>query len=86
MFLQSFPDQDVLGQAFEDALEVLHQHSDREMQYSQGKKDHYSISLTALYFYKKVHLEVYRWERNFPEVNWWTTEGYAGRMERGKNI
>lgn len=37
MFLQSFSDQDILGQAFEDALEVLQQHSDREMQYSQGK-------------------------------------------------
>ncbi|XP_009942609.2 myosin-binding protein C, slow-type isoform X2 [Opisthocomus hoazin] len=39
MFLQSFPDQDVLGQAFEDALEVLQQHSDREMQYSPGYKN-----------------------------------------------
>ncbi|KQL60182.1 transcription factor Spi-C [Amazona aestiva] len=38
MFLQSFPDQDVLGQDFEDALEVLQQHSDREMQYSPGRK------------------------------------------------
>ncbi|NXG72512.1 SPIC factor, partial [Baryphthengus martii] len=36
---QSFPDQDVLGQAFEDALEVLQQHSDREMQYSPGYKN-----------------------------------------------
>ncbi|XP_065501681.1 transcription factor Spi-C [Caloenas nicobarica] len=39
MSLQSFPDQDVLGQAFEDALEVLQQHSDREMQYSPGYKN-----------------------------------------------
>ncbi|XP_010071383.1 PREDICTED: transcription factor Spi-C, partial [Pterocles gutturalis] len=39
MFLQNFPDQDVLGQAFEDALEVLQQHSDREMQYSPGYKN-----------------------------------------------
>uniref|UniRef100_A0A8C4TZ75 Transcription factor Spi-C n=1 Tax=Falco tinnunculus TaxID=100819 RepID=A0A8C4TZ75_FALTI len=39
MFLQSFPDQDVLGQAFEDALEVLQQHSDRQMQYSTGYKN-----------------------------------------------
>ncbi|NWU95439.1 SPIC factor, partial [Upupa epops] len=30
---QSFPDQDALGQAFEDALQVLQQHSDREVQY-----------------------------------------------------
>ncbi|XP_055567148.1 transcription factor Spi-C isoform X1 [Falco biarmicus] len=35
----SFPDQDVLGQAFEDALEVLQQHSDRQMQYSTGYKN-----------------------------------------------
>ncbi|NXO87257.1 SPIC factor, partial [Sitta europaea] len=35
---QSFPDHDVLGQAFEDALEVLQQHSDREMQCPPGYK------------------------------------------------
>ncbi|KFU95796.1 Transcription factor Spi-C, partial [Chaetura pelagica] len=35
---QIFPEQDVLGQAFEDALEVLQQHSDRDMQSSPGKK------------------------------------------------
>lgn len=70
MFLQSFPDQDVLGQAFEDALEVLQQHSDREMQYSPGKKDQYSIYIIAtLYFYKKVHLETLKWDSNFPEVD-----------------
>lgn len=69
MFLQSFPDQDVLGQAFEDALEVLQQHSDREMQYSPGKKDCYSISSTTLYFYRKVHLDAHRWEINFLEVD-----------------
>lgn len=39
----SFPDQDILGQAFEDALEVLQQHSDREMQYSQGYKNCLSV-------------------------------------------
>ncbi|XP_010004171.1 PREDICTED: transcription factor Spi-C [Chaetura pelagica] len=33
-----FPEQDVLGQAFEDALEVLQQHSDRDMQSSPGRK------------------------------------------------
>lgn len=43
MFLQNFPDQDILGQAFEDALEVLQQQSDKEMQYSQGKGGHYSF-------------------------------------------
>ncbi|NXN97130.1 SPIC factor, partial [Rhinopomastus cyanomelas] len=31
---QSFPEQDALGQAFEDALEVLQQHSDGDVQYS----------------------------------------------------
>lgn len=69
MSLQSFPDQDVLGQAFEDALEVLQQHSDREMQYSPGKKDHYSISFTILYSYRKVLLEAHRWDSNFLEVD-----------------
>ncbi|KAF2979806.1 hypothetical protein EK904_012830 [Melospiza melodia maxima] len=39
MFLQSLPDHDVLGQAFEDALEVLQQHSDREMQCPPGYKN-----------------------------------------------
>ncbi|XP_063250953.1 transcription factor Spi-C [Prinia subflava] len=39
MFLQSFPDHDVLGQAFEDALEVLQQHSDKEMQCPPGYKN-----------------------------------------------
>lgn len=50
MFLQSFSDQDILGQAFEDALEVLQQHSDREMQYSQGKGG------TLLYFYLQLYI------------------------------
>lgn len=68
MFLQSFADQDLLGQAFEDALEVLQEHSDREMPYSPGKKDHYSIPFITLYFYRKVHLEAHRWESNFPAV------------------
>ncbi|NXG41428.1 SPIC factor, partial [Psilopogon haemacephalus] len=36
---QSFPDQDILGQAFEDALEVLKQHSYREMQCPPGYKN-----------------------------------------------
>uniref|UniRef100_H0ZM74 Transcription factor Spi-C n=1 Tax=Taeniopygia guttata TaxID=59729 RepID=H0ZM74_TAEGU len=35
----SFPDHDMLGQAFEDALEVLQQHSDREMQCPPGYKN-----------------------------------------------
>lgn len=43
MFLQSFPDHDMLGQAFEDALEVLQQHSDREMQCPPGNKHPFSF-------------------------------------------
>uniref|UniRef100_A0A8C6IWJ6 Transcription factor Spi-C n=1 Tax=Melopsittacus undulatus TaxID=13146 RepID=A0A8C6IWJ6_MELUD len=89
----SFPDQDVLGQAFEDALEVLQQHSDREMQYSPGKKGHYSISFTALYVYKKVHLEnsaadfyadetVYHMLQNTPESQ--VMHAAAGQPKAGK--
>lgn len=47
MFLQSFSDHDVLGQAFEDALEVLQQHSDREMQCPPGNKHPYSTSFPS---------------------------------------
>uniref|UniRef100_A0A663EEH5 Transcription factor Spi-C n=1 Tax=Aquila chrysaetos chrysaetos TaxID=223781 RepID=A0A663EEH5_AQUCH len=88
-----FPDQDVLGQAFEDALEVLQQHSDREMQYSPGKKDHYSISFTTLYFYRKVHLDnsavdfyadetVYHTLQNTPESQ--VMHAAAGQPKAGK--
>lgn len=41
-------DQDILGQAFEDALEVLQQHSDGEIQYPPGKKDYYCNHLKLL--------------------------------------
>ncbi|XP_030321256.1 transcription factor Spi-C [Calypte anna] len=44
MFFQSFADQDVLGQAFEDALQVLQQHSDREMQCSPGYKNGLAVT------------------------------------------
>lgn len=57
MFLQNFPDQDILGQAFEDALEVLQQQSDKEMQYSQGKRGHYSHSLWLYIFTGKYVLK-----------------------------
>lgn len=57
MFLQNFPDQDILGQAFEDALEVLQQQSDKEMQYSQGKRRHYSLSLRLFIFTGKYVLK-----------------------------
>lgn len=69
MFLQSFPDHDVLGQAFEDALEVLQQHSDREMQCPPGNKHPDSTSFPSSQFYRKAPLETYRWESNFPEVD-----------------
>uniref|UniRef100_A0A8B9MKQ9 Transcription factor Spi-C n=1 Tax=Accipiter nisus TaxID=211598 RepID=A0A8B9MKQ9_9AVES len=84
-----FPDQDVLGQAFEDALEVLQQHSDREMQYSPGKKDHYSISSTTLYFYRKnsavdfyADEAVYHTLQNTPESQ--VMHAAAGQPKAGK--
>lgn len=69
MFLQSFPDHDVLGQAFEDALEVLQQHSDREMQCLPGNKHPYFASFPSSYFYRGAPLETCRWESNSSEVD-----------------
>uniref|UniRef100_A0A674K3R5 Transcription factor Spi-C n=1 Tax=Terrapene triunguis TaxID=2587831 RepID=A0A674K3R5_9SAUR len=37
--IRNYSDQDILGQAFEDALEVLQQHSDGEIQYSPDYKN-----------------------------------------------
>ncbi|XP_025054702.1 transcription factor Spi-C [Alligator sinensis] len=39
ILLHNFTDQDILGQAFEDALEVLQQHSDGEIQYPPDCKN-----------------------------------------------
>lgn len=58
MFLQSLPDHDVLGQAFEDALEVLQQHSGREMQCPPGNKHPPSTSSPSSFFTGK-HLLKY---------------------------
>uniref|UniRef100_A0A8C0F6K9 Transcription factor Spi-C n=1 Tax=Bubo bubo TaxID=30461 RepID=A0A8C0F6K9_BUBBB len=82
-----FPDQDVLGQAFEDALEVLQQHSDREMQYSPGKKDHYSISFTTYIFTGNAadfyaDETVYHTLQNTPESQ--AMHAAAGQPKAGK--
>uniref|UniRef100_A0A8C5IUU1 Transcription factor Spi-C n=1 Tax=Junco hyemalis TaxID=40217 RepID=A0A8C5IUU1_JUNHY len=73
-FLQSFPDHDVLGQAFEDALEVLQQHSDREMQCPPGNKHPPSASFP--------NETVYHTLQNTPESQ--VMHAAAGQPKAGK--
>ncbi|XP_075795435.1 transcription factor Spi-C isoform X2 [Pelodiscus sinensis] len=70
-----YTDQDILGQAFEDALEVLQQHSDGEIQYSPDYKNcltlinhHPHLHVSPNYFVAPPTEEpVYNWRNVIPE-------------------